>query len=464
MNKTITFCGIIMLPLISEQIYALNTKQKNPNVIFIMADDLGIGDLGCYGQYRIKTPAIDALAKQGMKFTQHYSGSTVSAPSRCVLLTGKHTGHSYIRGNKGYKAEDGRSYDLNLADEEITVGENKQLAQDLKNKYFFNENLKRKSFYFGEKIPYEESFLSFVRLNSFSQLKLPEFNEFSVKDLTNYQRNNYSQKIIEYNGKRALELELFKGILQPNSSGKKQILSSEVRVEEEGIDYFSNRLVNIPRKKIILDIKPLPPNKPANFKGIVGDVAVNEKWSKTTGKIGEAITLNLTFYGEGNLELLDSLEIDGNNDFNIFQNLKDYKEEIRDKKYYNEKEFEIAFIPKKSGILKTPKITVPYFNTKTGKYETLTIQAKEIKVNGKGTTTEQSITQTKKEETKAKTPEIKKEEKISKNIKESINVEFLKAQKSKIKNPYKLAFGMIGILALIELIIIIFTLRKKRVK
>lgn len=123
MNKTITFCGIIMLPLISEQIYALNTKQKNPNVIFIMADDLGIGDLGCYGQYRIKTPAIDALAKQGMKFTQHYSGSTVSAPSRCVLLTGKHTGHSYIRGNKGYKAEDGRSYDLNLADEEITVGE-----------------------------------------------------------------------------------------------------------------------------------------------------------------------------------------------------------------------------------------------------------------------------------------------------------------------------------------------------
>lgn len=96
---------------------------KKPNIIFIMADDLGIGDLGCYGQDRIKTPSIDALAKSGMKFTQHYSGSTVSAPSRCVLLTGKHTGHSYIRGNKGYKAEDGRYYDLNLADEEVTLGE-----------------------------------------------------------------------------------------------------------------------------------------------------------------------------------------------------------------------------------------------------------------------------------------------------------------------------------------------------
>lgn len=100
-----------------------NVSSRKPNIVFIMADDLGIGDLGCYGQDRIKTPAIDNLAKKGMKFTQHYSGSTVSAPSRCVLLTGKHTGHSYIRGNKGYKAEDGRHYDLNLAPEEVTLGE-----------------------------------------------------------------------------------------------------------------------------------------------------------------------------------------------------------------------------------------------------------------------------------------------------------------------------------------------------
>ncbi|MDU1636553.1 MAG: sulfatase-like hydrolase/transferase, partial [Bacteroides ovatus] len=81
-----------MLPLISGQAQKQDSPSKTPNVVFIMADDLGIGDLGCYGQNRIKTPAIDALAAQGMKFTQHYSGSTVSAPSRCVLLTGKHTG------------------------------------------------------------------------------------------------------------------------------------------------------------------------------------------------------------------------------------------------------------------------------------------------------------------------------------------------------------------------------------
>jgi arylsulfatase len=74
-------------------------EEAQPNIIFILADDLGYGDLGCYGQELIETPHIDALASGGMKFTQHYSGSPVCAPSRCVLLTGMHSGHAYIRGN-----------------------------------------------------------------------------------------------------------------------------------------------------------------------------------------------------------------------------------------------------------------------------------------------------------------------------------------------------------------------------
>jgi arylsulfatase len=71
-----------------------------PNVVFILADDLGWGDLGCYGQTKIKTPNVDRLAADGMRFTQHYAGCTVCAPSRCSLMTGKHTGHAAIRGNK----------------------------------------------------------------------------------------------------------------------------------------------------------------------------------------------------------------------------------------------------------------------------------------------------------------------------------------------------------------------------
>ena len=70
-----------------------------PNIIFIMADDLGYGDLGCYGQKVIETPRLDRMAKEGRKFTQFYAGSTVCAPSRSVLMTGLHTGHTTVRGN-----------------------------------------------------------------------------------------------------------------------------------------------------------------------------------------------------------------------------------------------------------------------------------------------------------------------------------------------------------------------------
>ncbi len=70
-----------------------------PNIIYILADDLGYADLGCYGQKKIETPNIDALAENGMRFTQHYTSSPVCAPARCMLLTGLHSGHAQIRGN-----------------------------------------------------------------------------------------------------------------------------------------------------------------------------------------------------------------------------------------------------------------------------------------------------------------------------------------------------------------------------
>jgi len=74
-------------------------ETRRPNIIFILADDLGYGDLGCYGQKEIKTPNLDKIAAEGMRFTDHYAGSTVCAPSRCVLMTGLHSGHCWIRGN-----------------------------------------------------------------------------------------------------------------------------------------------------------------------------------------------------------------------------------------------------------------------------------------------------------------------------------------------------------------------------
>ena len=81
----------------SGQVKAI--KNNSPNIIYILADDLGYGDLGCYGQQLIKTPVLDKLAKEGMRFTDHYAGNTVSAPSRCSLITGLHQGHTSVRGN-----------------------------------------------------------------------------------------------------------------------------------------------------------------------------------------------------------------------------------------------------------------------------------------------------------------------------------------------------------------------------
>ena len=85
-------CGTAENPVATE-------KTKSPNIIYILADDLGYGDIEPYGQKIIKTPYLSQLAQEGMRFTQHYAGSTVCAPSRCVLMTGKHTGHARIRGN-----------------------------------------------------------------------------------------------------------------------------------------------------------------------------------------------------------------------------------------------------------------------------------------------------------------------------------------------------------------------------
>jgi arylsulfatase A len=89
-----------------------------PNVIFILADDLGIGDLGCYGQQNFQTPNIDNLAKEGIKFLNHYTGAPVCAPSRCTLITGKHTGHAAIRQNRSQIGE-GR---VSLTKDDFTIG------------------------------------------------------------------------------------------------------------------------------------------------------------------------------------------------------------------------------------------------------------------------------------------------------------------------------------------------------
>ncbi|TWU64603.1 arylsulfatase [Crateriforma conspicua] len=105
---------IVLLLLSASPIWA----AEKPNIVFILGDDLGYADLGCYGQKQIKTPRLDQMAAEGIRFTDFYAGATVCAPSRSVLMTGQHLGHCHVRGNAG-----GEMLRQSLRDEDVTVAE-----------------------------------------------------------------------------------------------------------------------------------------------------------------------------------------------------------------------------------------------------------------------------------------------------------------------------------------------------
>jgi uncharacterized sulfatase len=113
-SKLTALCVLAAVSLLPQQAPAQDAAEPQPpNIIYIMADDLGYGDLGCYGQQQIQSPNIDRLAAEGLRFTDCYAGSTVCAPSRCALMTGLHTGHCLVR----------RNWLLPLRPQDITVAE-----------------------------------------------------------------------------------------------------------------------------------------------------------------------------------------------------------------------------------------------------------------------------------------------------------------------------------------------------
>lgn len=115
---------VALAALLGSWASLLSAAETRPNLIWIMADDLGYGDLGCYGQKVITTPHLDRMAEHGLRFTQFYAGATVCAPSRSVLMTGKHHGHTRVRGNAGATNPAAQA----LRDEDITVAEVLQAA------------------------------------------------------------------------------------------------------------------------------------------------------------------------------------------------------------------------------------------------------------------------------------------------------------------------------------------------
>jgi arylsulfatase A len=114
-----TYLLLILFALLLSTCNQSAEEPNKTNIIYIMADDMGYADAGCYGSIKISTPNIDRLAAEGMLFTDHYAGTSVCAPSRCVLMTGFHTGHSVVRGNK----EADPYGQFSIPDETVTVAE-----------------------------------------------------------------------------------------------------------------------------------------------------------------------------------------------------------------------------------------------------------------------------------------------------------------------------------------------------
>jgi len=122
MFSSLRFTILILTALLFQPVHARTAER--PNIVLIMADDLGYSELGSYGQKLIQTPHLDQLARQGMRFTRNYAGNAVCAPSRCVLMTGKHPGHAWVRNNSEVKPEGQRP----IPESEVTIAEILQSA------------------------------------------------------------------------------------------------------------------------------------------------------------------------------------------------------------------------------------------------------------------------------------------------------------------------------------------------
>lgn len=194
----------ILLILISLSGLLPAQGRERPNIILIMADDLGPGDLGVYGQQLIKTPNIDALAKSGIRFTNFYSGSTVCAPSREAMLTGKHTGHTFIRGNF-------------LTDE-------KEDPAMPSNKFTIAEKLKESGYYTG--------LIGKWGLGGEGNGPETQGFDYSYGYLDQIQAHNYYPPFLYENGNKV--------VLKENENGREGVYSHHLFIEKT-VDFLDNK-------------------------------------------------------------------------------------------------------------------------------------------------------------------------------------------------------------------------------
>lgn len=396
-----------------------------------------------------------------------------------ILSKGSQSKISIINGNKTSEKIDTytvlatqiKNFDLSIETKNkkntsntLSIQVLEENIKSLNNEMSLETNIKDNStFYFGEKILFEEKFLTTVSVDSINYTTYPSFNEFSIKETTPL--NNRGQYIQNYfttqDGKNALEVLLYQGILTPNSSGVKKITLGNINVVKSSSrrDFFNfntNPPLYLGGNTLNLNILPLPSNKPVNFQNVVGTPKVDFSWNKDEVNIGDSILLNIKIYGNVNLDTLDKIINTQTEDFNIFESIKAQNENIKNGKYYSEKEFEIAFIPKKAGEISIPEITIPYFDTESKIYKFLIIPSKKINVIGssiKKSINENSVIDNFNNNVDSKNGEIEKKEIIIDSLPELENQD----------NIYNLLIIGLLIVSIVEFIIIILlTIKNKK--
>lgn len=331
-----------------------------------------------------------------------------------ILSKGTQSKYSYINGNKTSEkidtytvlAKDIKNFPLtvnligkNEKSNTLNISVQKENIQSISDDMSIETSINNgDTFYFGEKIIYEENFLTTVNINSIGYTKPPQFNDFSEKDISPANlKGAYEQSYFRSNsGKQGIKLNIYRGILQPNSSGEKTIKSGQMAVTQASgrRDFFFQQ--STPPKyfggnNIKINILPLPTDKPVGFQNIVGTPKLEYSWNSDKVNLGQSLVLNIKISGDANLDVLEKIITSQFNDFNIFESFKGEDEKVENGKYYAEKSFELALIPKKSGEVNTPEIKIPYFNTQNKKYEFLIIPSKKIDVIGSSSSPQATI-------------------------------------------------------------------------
>ena len=401
-----------------------------------------------------------------------------------ILSKGTQSKYSYINGNKTSEKIDtytvlakdiinfpltvnliGKNEKSNTLNISVQKENIHSISDDMSIETSINDG---DTFYFGEKIIYEENFLTTVNINSIGYTKPPQFNDFSEKDISPANlKGAYEQSYFRSNsGKQGIKLNIYRGILQPNSSGEKTIKSGQMAVTQASgrRDFFFQQ--STPPKyfggnNIKINILPLPTDRPVGFQNIVGTPKLEYSWNSDKVNLGQSLVLNIKISGDANLDALEKIVTSQFNDFNIFESFKGEDERVENGKYYAEKSFELALIPKKSGEIDTPEIKIPYFNTQDKKYEFLIIPSKKIDVIGSSSSPQTTIPIENTTHVTKNTPPVS-----TTLIPEEIRIDTV-TEKDNSNNIFdnKLIIGLI-ILVIIEggIIIYLFTKKDKKIE